>query len=148
MSFEDEIERSIVRAIMLSGNEGFLKDTSDAYVDNLSVLRGILPEDVEPRYSFLAAYQDKTGNHNAFCCVLDNQIVFVWRNGLLRRKRYCIIPFERMTSVEYYPPDSLDNDPSITVQHGQDRTVFSMSRDSAPLPETIVKLLQGAVYSA
>ena len=145
MSIEDEIERSIVRAVMFSGSEEFLKGTSDVYTENVSTLRKILPTDIDPTLSFFVVYQDEAGKHDALSCVLNDQIVVVWRSGLFRRGGYRVIPFTSITSVDYQQFSEYSDNPSIVLQSGSDKMVFSIPRESAPLPEKVAHLLQTLV---
>lgn len=145
MSIEDEIERSIVRAVMFSGSEEFLKKTSDVYTENISTLRRILPTDVNSSLSFFVFYQDDAGIHDALCCVLNDQVVVVWRNGFFRRREYRVIPSARITSVDYRPFSVDSGNPSITLQCDDDKIAFSIPRRSAPLPDQAAHLLQTLV---
>ncbi len=147
MSIEDEIERSIVRAVVFSGSEEFLKDTSDVYAENISTLRRLLPTNVEPSLSFLAVYHDNDSNHDALACVLDGRIVFVWRSGLFRRREYRVIPFTSITNVDYWLLSEDSDNPSVILRCGQDKIVFSIPRKSAPLPEKVAQLLQKMIQS-
>ncbi|MFT3944029.1 MAG: hypothetical protein QM705_09445 [Ancrocorticia sp.] len=142
MSIEDEVERSIVKAVMFSGSEEFLKNTSDIYMENISTLRRILPADVEPSLSFLATYRDDAGIREVLACVLGDQIVFVWRSGLFRRREYRVLPFVSITDVDYYLFSEDSDDPSVVIHRGQNKVVLSIPRESALLPEKVAQLLQ------